>query len=193
MQLGAWPFNNNGLCLTAFVLQDDCLSALTRFSSACWASVPLRTVHAHLSRLLTGTRHTDATPHASDPLWQSCMFCAAVLLPDPPVENAPCILHVDMFHLLVRVFAPPTCLSVGSQVTECLRRCTPCCPTTPSTARSRRDRLWTPAMSTCFTWSPWLTWFRSCSPLSQVRLLQRSSFIAVTINNLWLLFSWIVI
>ncbi|XP_024145560.1 E3 ubiquitin-protein ligase UBR2 [Oryzias melastigma] len=57
--------------------QDDCLSALTRFSSACWASVPLRTVHAHLSRLLT------------------------VLLPDPPVENAPCILHVDMFHLLV--------------------------------------------------------------------------------------------
>uniref|UniRef100_A0A3B3CH11 E3 ubiquitin-protein ligase n=1 Tax=Oryzias melastigma TaxID=30732 RepID=A0A3B3CH11_ORYME len=73
--------------------QDDCLSALTRFSSACWASVPLRTVH-------------------------SCMFCAAVLLPDPPVENAPCILHVDMFHLLVRVFAPPTCLSAGSQVTD---------------------------------------------------------------------------
>uniref|UniRef100_A0A3B3CFX9 E3 ubiquitin-protein ligase n=1 Tax=Oryzias melastigma TaxID=30732 RepID=A0A3B3CFX9_ORYME len=66
--------------------QDDCLSALTRFSSACWAS--------------------------------SCMFCAAVLLPDPPVENAPCILHVDMFHLLVRVFAPPTCLSAGSQVTD---------------------------------------------------------------------------
>ncbi|XP_011482545.1 E3 ubiquitin-protein ligase UBR2 isoform X1 [Oryzias latipes] len=57
--------------------QDDCLSALTRFSSACWTSVPARTVHAHLSRLLT------------------------VLLSDPPLENTPCVLHMDMFHLLV--------------------------------------------------------------------------------------------
>ncbi|KAM4729976.1 LOW QUALITY PROTEIN: E3 ubiquitin-protein ligase UBR2 [Anableps anableps] len=57
--------------------QDDCLSSLTRFSSACWTAAPLRTVHSHFIRLLT------------------------VLLPDSQLEDAPCILNVDMFHLLV--------------------------------------------------------------------------------------------
>ncbi|XP_070398902.1 E3 ubiquitin-protein ligase UBR2 isoform X1 [Nothobranchius furzeri] len=57
--------------------QDDCLSSLTRFSAACWTSAPLTTVHAHFIRLLS------------------------VLVPDSQVEDAPCILSVDMFHLLV--------------------------------------------------------------------------------------------
>uniref|UniRef100_A0A1A8MWJ8 E3 ubiquitin-protein ligase n=1 Tax=Nothobranchius pienaari TaxID=704102 RepID=A0A1A8MWJ8_9TELE len=57
--------------------QDDCLSSLTRFSAACWTSAPVTTVHAHFIRLLS------------------------VLVPDSQVEDAPCILNVDMFHLLV--------------------------------------------------------------------------------------------
>ncbi|XP_047207361.1 E3 ubiquitin-protein ligase UBR2 isoform X2 [Girardinichthys multiradiatus] len=57
--------------------QDDCLSSLTRFSSACWTSAPIRTVHSHFIRLL------------------------AVLVPDSQVEGTPCILNTDMFHLLV--------------------------------------------------------------------------------------------
>ncbi|XP_067467007.1 E3 ubiquitin-protein ligase UBR2 isoform X2 [Thunnus thynnus] len=57
--------------------QDDCLSSLTRFSSACWTAAPLKTVHTQFIRLL------------------------AALVPDPQVENTPCILDIDMFHLLV--------------------------------------------------------------------------------------------
>ncbi|XP_061601978.1 E3 ubiquitin-protein ligase UBR2 isoform X2 [Cololabis saira] len=57
--------------------QDDCLSSLVRFGSACWTSVPQNTVYTHFSRLL------------------------AVLVPDRRVENSPCILNLDMFHLLV--------------------------------------------------------------------------------------------
>ncbi|XP_013889315.1 E3 ubiquitin-protein ligase UBR2 [Austrofundulus limnaeus] len=57
--------------------QDDCLSSLTRYSSACWTSAPLRSVPAHFIRLLS------------------------VLVPDPQVEDTPCILSIDMFHLLV--------------------------------------------------------------------------------------------
>ncbi|XP_055358375.1 E3 ubiquitin-protein ligase UBR2 isoform X3 [Betta splendens] len=57
--------------------QDDCLSALTRFSSTCWTAAPLKTVHTHFFRLFTA------------------------LVPDTLVENTPCILEVDMFHLLV--------------------------------------------------------------------------------------------
>uniref|UniRef100_UPI003AACA498 E3 ubiquitin-protein ligase UBR2-like n=1 Tax=Centroberyx gerrardi TaxID=166262 RepID=UPI003AACA498 len=57
--------------------QDDCLSSLARFGSACWTAAPLTTVHTHFIRLL------------------------AALVPDPQVENTPCILDVDMFHLLV--------------------------------------------------------------------------------------------
>ncbi|XP_072246542.1 E3 ubiquitin-protein ligase UBR2 isoform X1 [Leuresthes tenuis] len=57
--------------------QDDCLSSLTRFSSACWTSAPLKTVHAHFIRLF------------------------AVLVPNLQVEDTPCILDIDMFHLLV--------------------------------------------------------------------------------------------
>ncbi|XP_035982677.1 E3 ubiquitin-protein ligase UBR2 isoform X3 [Fundulus heteroclitus] len=57
--------------------QDDCLSSLTRFSSACWTSASLRTVHSHFIRLL------------------------AVLVPNSQVEDTPCILNMDMFHLLV--------------------------------------------------------------------------------------------
>uniref|UniRef100_A0A3Q2DY53 E3 ubiquitin-protein ligase n=1 Tax=Cyprinodon variegatus TaxID=28743 RepID=A0A3Q2DY53_CYPVA len=33
--------------------QEDCLSSLTRFSSACWTSAPLRTVHSHFIRLMS--------------------------------------------------------------------------------------------------------------------------------------------
>lgn len=58
--------------------QDDCLSSLTRFGSACWtASASHTTVQNHFIRLL------------------------AALVPDPRVENTPCILDIDMFHLLV--------------------------------------------------------------------------------------------
>uniref|UniRef100_A0A665WWI0 E3 ubiquitin-protein ligase n=1 Tax=Echeneis naucrates TaxID=173247 RepID=A0A665WWI0_ECHNA len=57
--------------------QDDCLSSLTRFSSACWTAAPLKTIHTHFIRLF------------------------AVLVPDSQVENTPCILDIDMFHLLV--------------------------------------------------------------------------------------------
>ncbi|XP_053291780.1 E3 ubiquitin-protein ligase UBR2 isoform X1 [Pleuronectes platessa] len=57
--------------------QDDCLSSLTRFTSACWTTAPLKTVQTHFIRLFT------------------------VLLPDSQVENSPCILDIDMFHLLV--------------------------------------------------------------------------------------------
>ncbi|XP_070697048.1 E3 ubiquitin-protein ligase UBR2 isoform X3 [Pempheris klunzingeri] len=57
--------------------QDDCLSSLTRFSSACWTAAPPTTTHTHFIRLL------------------------AALVPDSQVENSPCILDIDMFHLLV--------------------------------------------------------------------------------------------
>uniref|UniRef100_A0A3Q1FII4 E3 ubiquitin-protein ligase n=1 Tax=Acanthochromis polyacanthus TaxID=80966 RepID=A0A3Q1FII4_9TELE len=57
--------------------QDDCLSSLTRFSSACWTAAPLTSVHSHFIRLL------------------------AALVQDSQVENTPCILNMDMFHLLV--------------------------------------------------------------------------------------------
>ncbi|TMS01665.1 E3 ubiquitin-protein ligase UBR2 [Larimichthys crocea] len=57
--------------------QDDCLSALTRFSSSCWTAAPVTTTHTHFIRLFTA------------------------LIPDPQVENTPCILDIDMFHLLV--------------------------------------------------------------------------------------------
>uniref|UniRef100_A0A669AZP5 E3 ubiquitin-protein ligase n=1 Tax=Oreochromis niloticus TaxID=8128 RepID=A0A669AZP5_ORENI len=59
------------------VLQDDCLSSLTRFSSACWTAAPLKTVHTHFIRLLSA------------------------LVPDTQVENTQSILEIDMFHLLV--------------------------------------------------------------------------------------------
>uniref|UniRef100_A0A7N6BF47 E3 ubiquitin-protein ligase n=1 Tax=Anabas testudineus TaxID=64144 RepID=A0A7N6BF47_ANATE len=57
--------------------QDDCLSSLTRFGSTCWTAAPLKTVHTHFIRLFTA------------------------LVPDIRVENIPCILDIDMFHLLV--------------------------------------------------------------------------------------------
>uniref|UniRef100_A0A3Q4AZ78 E3 ubiquitin-protein ligase n=1 Tax=Mola mola TaxID=94237 RepID=A0A3Q4AZ78_MOLML len=57
--------------------QNDCLSALTRFSSACWTAAPVTTTHTHFIRLF------------------------AALVPDLQVENTPCILDIDMFHLLV--------------------------------------------------------------------------------------------
>ncbi|XP_037135452.1 E3 ubiquitin-protein ligase UBR2 isoform X1 [Syngnathus acus] len=57
--------------------QDDCLSSITRFSWACWTSASLHAVHKHFIRLF------------------------AALIPDPQVENTPCILDIDMFHLLV--------------------------------------------------------------------------------------------
>ncbi|XP_008292060.1 E3 ubiquitin-protein ligase UBR2 isoform X2 [Stegastes partitus] len=57
--------------------QDDCLSSLTRFSSACWTAAPLTSVHTHFIRLL------------------------AALVQDSQVESTPCILNIDMFHLLV--------------------------------------------------------------------------------------------
>ncbi|XP_063047209.1 E3 ubiquitin-protein ligase UBR2 isoform X2 [Engraulis encrasicolus] len=72
--------------------QDDCLSSLVRFGSACWTSGCLSTVQTHFIRLL------------------------AALVPDPLVENSPSILEVDMFHLLVSlVLAYPSvhCLDVS--------------------------------------------------------------------------------
>ncbi|XP_029925864.1 E3 ubiquitin-protein ligase UBR2 isoform X3 [Myripristis murdjan] len=57
--------------------QDDCLSSLARFGSACWTAAPPSTTHTHFIRLF------------------------AALVPDSQVENTPCILDVDMFHLLV--------------------------------------------------------------------------------------------
>uniref|UniRef100_A0A8C2ZTY2 E3 ubiquitin-protein ligase n=1 Tax=Cyclopterus lumpus TaxID=8103 RepID=A0A8C2ZTY2_CYCLU len=57
--------------------RDDCLSSLTRFSSACWTAAPPTTVQSHFIRLL------------------------AALVPDSRVENTLSILDIDMFHLLV--------------------------------------------------------------------------------------------
>uniref|UniRef100_A0AAR2KYN6 E3 ubiquitin-protein ligase n=1 Tax=Pygocentrus nattereri TaxID=42514 RepID=A0AAR2KYN6_PYGNA len=57
--------------------QDDCLRSLARFGSACWSVSSLSTVQSHFVRLLSA------------------------LVPDPQVENSPCIVDVDMFHLLV--------------------------------------------------------------------------------------------
>ncbi|CAN9499546.1 unnamed protein product [Ophioblennius macclurei] len=57
--------------------QDDCLSSLTRLGAACWTTTQLKTVHTHFIRLFSA------------------------LVPDSPVEKAPCLLDVDMFHLLV--------------------------------------------------------------------------------------------
>ncbi|XP_058880723.1 E3 ubiquitin-protein ligase UBR2 isoform X2 [Acipenser ruthenus] len=57
--------------------QDDCLNSLTRFGAACWTVSSLPAVQSHFIRLL------------------------AALVPDEQVENSPCILDVDMFHLLV--------------------------------------------------------------------------------------------
>ncbi|XP_061821734.1 E3 ubiquitin-protein ligase UBR2 [Nerophis lumbriciformis] len=57
--------------------QDDCLSSITRFSSACWTSASLQTLHTHFIRLF------------------------AALVPCQQVENTPSILDIDMFHILV--------------------------------------------------------------------------------------------
>ncbi|XP_047668061.1 E3 ubiquitin-protein ligase UBR2 isoform X4 [Tachysurus fulvidraco] len=57
--------------------QDDCLSSLARFGSACWTVSSHSAVQNHFMRLL------------------------AALVPDTQVKNSPCILDVDMFHLLV--------------------------------------------------------------------------------------------
>lgn len=71
--------------------QDDCLSSLTRFGSACWTVSSHTTVQNHFIRLL------------------------AALVPDPRVENSPCILDVDMFHLLVSlVLSHPAVLCLDS-------------------------------------------------------------------------------
>ncbi|TRY85639.1 hypothetical protein DNTS_008798 [Danionella cerebrum] len=71
--------------------QDDCLSSLTRFGAACWTVSSPDSVQNHFIRLL------------------------AALVPDPQVENTPCILDVDMFHLLVSlVLSHPAVLSLDS-------------------------------------------------------------------------------
>ncbi|KAJ3610249.1 hypothetical protein NHX12_022343 [Muraenolepis orangiensis] len=58
--------------------QDDCLSSLARFGSACWTAAPLTTVQNHFTRLLSA------------------------LVPGvTAADNTPCILDIDMFHLLV--------------------------------------------------------------------------------------------
>ncbi|XP_034041636.1 E3 ubiquitin-protein ligase UBR2 isoform X3 [Thalassophryne amazonica] len=57
--------------------QDECLRSLIRFSSACWTTAQQKAVHTHFIRLF------------------------AALVPDSWVENSPCILDIDMFHLLV--------------------------------------------------------------------------------------------
>ncbi|XP_015218616.1 E3 ubiquitin-protein ligase UBR2 isoform X1 [Lepisosteus oculatus] len=57
--------------------QDDCLRSLTRFGAACWTVSSLTVVQNHFLRLL------------------------AALVPDDQVENTPCILDIDMLHLLV--------------------------------------------------------------------------------------------
>ncbi|XP_058507486.1 E3 ubiquitin-protein ligase UBR2 isoform X4 [Solea solea] len=57
--------------------QDDCLSSLTRFSSACWTAAPLKTTHTHFFRLFKA------------------------LVPDSQDENTPCVIDIDMLHLLV--------------------------------------------------------------------------------------------
>ncbi|XP_056465320.1 E3 ubiquitin-protein ligase UBR2 isoform X1 [Gadus chalcogrammus] len=57
--------------------QDDCLSSLARFGSACWTAAPQNTVQTHFTRLLSA------------------------LVPGARAANTPCILDIDMFHLLV--------------------------------------------------------------------------------------------
>ncbi|XP_027131316.1 E3 ubiquitin-protein ligase UBR2 [Larimichthys crocea] len=56
--------------------QDDCLSALTRFSSSCWTAAPVTTTHTHFIRLFTA------------------------LIPAPQVETLR-ILDIDFFQLVV--------------------------------------------------------------------------------------------
>ncbi|CAL8258816.1 unnamed protein product [Lota lota] len=57
--------------------QDDCLTSLARFGSACWTAGPQITVQNHFTRLLSA------------------------LVPGVRADNTPCILDIDMFHLLV--------------------------------------------------------------------------------------------
>lgn len=57
--------------------QEECLSALCRFGSHCWTVAPLRTVQQHFIRLYTA------------------------LVLDCQTQDAPCLLDVDMLHLLV--------------------------------------------------------------------------------------------
>ncbi|XP_058518892.1 E3 ubiquitin-protein ligase UBR2 isoform X5 [Ochotona princeps] len=56
---------------------DDCLRSLTRFAAAHWTVVSLSVVQGHFSKLF------------------------ASLVPDNSHEDLPCILDIDMFHLLV--------------------------------------------------------------------------------------------
>ncbi|XP_051504014.1 E3 ubiquitin-protein ligase UBR2 isoform X2 [Myxocyprinus asiaticus] len=71
--------------------QDDCLSSLTRFGAACWNVSSHTTVQSHFIRLF------------------------AALVPDSRVENIPCILDIDMFHLLVSlVLSHPAVLCLDS-------------------------------------------------------------------------------
>uniref|UniRef100_A0A673VX04 E3 ubiquitin-protein ligase n=1 Tax=Salmo trutta TaxID=8032 RepID=A0A673VX04_SALTR len=63
--------------------QDDCLSSLARFGSACWTAASQPSVQGHYIRLVAGRTDT--------------------------VETSPCILDIDMLHLLVSVV-----LSYGS-------------------------------------------------------------------------------
>uniref|UniRef100_A0A8C0IT41 E3 ubiquitin-protein ligase n=1 Tax=Chelonoidis abingdonii TaxID=106734 RepID=A0A8C0IT41_CHEAB len=57
--------------------QDDCLTSLTRFAAAHWTISPLSSVQGHFCRLF------------------------ASLVPNEKSGNLPCILDIDMFHLLV--------------------------------------------------------------------------------------------
>ncbi|XP_033841359.1 E3 ubiquitin-protein ligase UBR2 isoform X2 [Periophthalmus magnuspinnatus] len=57
--------------------QEECLSALCRFSSHCWTVAPPSTVQQHFTRLY------------------SALFL------DLDLQDVPCLLDIDMFHLLV--------------------------------------------------------------------------------------------
>lgn len=57
--------------------QEECLSALCRFSSHCWTVAPFCTVQDHFSRLCSALG----------------VYCQS--------EDSPCFLDIDMFHLLV--------------------------------------------------------------------------------------------
>ncbi|XP_031758769.1 E3 ubiquitin-protein ligase UBR2 isoform X2 [Xenopus tropicalis] len=57
--------------------QDDCLKSLSRFAAAHWTVCPLPVMEKHFSRLFE------------------------TIVPNEDAENSPCILDIDMFHLLV--------------------------------------------------------------------------------------------
>lgn len=82
------------------------MSSLARFGSACWTVSSHSTVQNHFMRLLAGifSTHFLSSFVVEFEFLVTVFVCVALhaaLVPDPQVKSSPCILDVDMFHLLV--------------------------------------------------------------------------------------------